>query len=357
MAHAHGEPKDVSRGPGTAAGHAGHGHGEGHGHGHDHAHGHGEGHGHAHGHGHDHGHAHGHGHHHHHHAADGRAFAWSFGLNLLFVVVELVYGFLADSMALLADAIHNLGDVAGLGLAWGATRLARIEPSDRRTYGWRKTTVVAALANAILVLMTVGGVLLESFERLFEPAMIDAWSVIVVAGIGVVINGGSAALFFRRRHQDVNIGGAFVHLAADAAVSVGVVLSGLAVLWFGWIWVDPVVSIVVSAVIVWGTWGLLRTSFDLAVDAVPPHIDLDEVRGCLSEFEEVCDVHDLHVWAMSTSETALTAHLEVPANVDSYRLLTALEQRLRERFGIEHTTLQLEPGVVGTCGQGRAGAL
>lgn len=335
MSHAHGDPEHASNEPRSEQGHA-HGHADGH-----------------HGHGH-----HGHGHHgHHHHGGDGRAFAWSFALNLLFVGFELAYGFIADSMALLADAIHNLGDVAGLGLAWGATRLARIRPSDRRTYGWRKSTVVAALANAILVLMTVGGVLLESFERLFEPASIDAWSVIIVAGIGVLINGGSAALFFRRRHQDVNIGGAFVHLAADAAVSVAVVLSGIAVLWLQWSWVDPVVSMIVSVVIVWGTWGLLRTSFDLAVDAVPPHIDLDEVRGCMNEFEEVCDIHDLHVWAMSTSETALTAHLEVPATVDSYRLLKALEQRLRERFGIEHTTLQIEAGAVGACGQGRAGAL
>lgn len=310
-------------------------------------------------HGHHHHHEHGshHGHAHHHGPSSGRAFAWSLTLNILFVGVEIAYGFIADSMALLADAIHNLGDVAGLAMAWGATWLARIQPSGRRTYGWRKTTVLAALANAVIVLVTVGGVLVEGVQRMFEPAAVDGWSVVIVAGIGVVINSVSAAMFFARRHEDANIRGAFVHLAADAAVSVGVVFSGAAVLWMQWTWVDAFTSIVVSVVVVWGTWGLLRTSFDLVVDAVPPHIDLEEVRACFGEFEEICDVHDLHVWAMSTSETALTAHLEVPDTADSYRLLQAVQDQLQTRFGIEHITLQLEAGVRGACGQGRAGAL
>jgi len=314
---------------------------------HDHAHGH-----HAHhGHEHDHHHAHGHG------GGHGWAFAWSVTFNLAFVGVELTYGLLAGSMALVADAAHNLGDVAGLAMAWAATRLATIKPSQRRTYGWRKTTVFAALANAVLILVAVGGVTVEAVQRLIAPAAVEGWTVIGVAAIGVVVNALSAALFFAGRKHDVNIAGAFAHLAADAAVSVGVVVSGIVVVSLGWLWVDPVTSVLVSLVIVWGTWGLLRTSFDLAMDAVPPHIDLDAVRAALEGTEGVGDVHDLHVWAMSTSETALTAHLEIAETADPCQLLRELEHCLHDRFGIEHTTLQLETGAPGSCTQGRAGAL
>lgn len=301
----------------------------------------------------------GHGHHHDHGApAHGKAFAISVGLNVAFSAIEVVFGLLAGSMALLADAAHNLGDVLGLGLAWGATYLARLAPSEQRTYGWRKSTVLAALLNAVLILVAVGGVAWEAIERLSTPQPVDGWSVVVVAGIGVVINTLSAALFFRSRKHDVNIAGAFMHLAADAAVSAGVVVSGAVVLMSGWNVVDPATSLAVSVVIVIGTWGLLRQSVDLALDAVPSHIDLSRVKSCLQSFEDVHGLHDLHVWALSTSETALTVHLDVAPDCDSQALLERIGHTLEEQFDIHHTTIQLETtDGDSTCAQGRGGTV
>jgi len=261
-------------------------------------------------------------------------------------------------MALVADAAHNLGDVLGLALAWGATRLARIEPSDLRTYGWRKSTVLAALLNAILIVLAVGGVAWEAIQRIASPAAVDGWIVIVVAAIGVVINGASAALFFAGRKRDANIRGAFLHLAADAAVSVGVVVAGVVVLATGWSWVDPATSLVISAVIVYGTWSLLRESLDMLMDAVPAHIALADVRACLCGLDGVAAVHDLHVWAMSTSEASLTAHVELRDGVAAAPVLRAVETTLLERFGITHSTVQLEShDIAAGCDQGRHGRL
>ncbi|MBL4687037.1 MAG: cation transporter [Nannocystaceae bacterium] len=310
------------------------------------------------GHDHDHGH-HGHGHHGHSHApSHGRAFAISLVLNIGFVVTEVVYGLMADSMALVADAAHNLGDVLGLALAWGATRLVKIEPCDRRTYGWRKSTVLAAVLNATLILVAVGGVAWEAVGRIAAPVPVDGWTVVAVAAVGVAVNGVSAALFFAGRKHDANIRGAFLHLATDAAVSVGVVLAGALVLTTGWHWVDPATSLIVSVIVVAATWGLLRESVGMLMDAVPGHIDLKKVRDCMCELPGVADVHDLHVWAMSTNETSLTAHVAIEDGYDAATLLLALEAELRTRFEIGHTTVQLEPrGVAADCDQGRAGHL
>lgn len=272
-----------------------------------------------------------------------RAFAVSVVLNVAFVVVEVVYGLLSGSMALVADAAHNLGDVLGLGLAWGATMLARIAPDDQRTYGWRKSTVLAALLNGLLIVLAIGGVAWEAIERLRAPTHVDGWTMIVVALVGVVINTASAALFYAGRKRDANIRGAFLHLAADAAVSVGVVVAGIGVLTTGIAWIDPATSLLISAVILYGTWDLLRESIALLLDAVPAHIELPDVRRSLSEIEGVLGVHDLHVWAMSTADTALTAHVAVDPSVDPAELLRRMEQELHDRFHIEHTTIQFEP--------------
>ncbi|MEM6996809.1 MAG: cation diffusion facilitator family transporter [Myxococcota bacterium] len=298
----------------------------------------------------------GHGHDHHGHGPrHGKAFAVSLALNIGFVVVEVVYGLLAGSMALVADAAHNLGDVLGLALAWGATRLARIEPCDRRTYGWRKSTVLAALLNAILIVLAVGGVTWEAVGRIGSPVAIDGMTVIVVAAIGVVINAVSAGFFFAGRKGDANIRGAFIHLMADAAVSVGVVFAGIVVLTTGWNWVDPATSLIISVVILVTTWGLLKESVDLLMDAVPAHIDLGEVRQCLLDIEGVAAIHDLHVWAMSTNETSLTAHIEVREGCDRNALLRSIDEVLQQRFHIGHSTVQLETHDMGAgCKQGKA---
>ncbi len=302
------------------------------------------------GHGHDHGHGHGHGHDH------GKAFAISVALNVGFVVVEVVYGFLADSVALMADAAHNLSDVLGLLLAWGAMRLATREPCERRTYGWRKSTIFAAFLNAVLIMLAVGAVAWEAIGRIGAESAIDGWTMIIVAAIGVVINAVSAALFFVGRHADANIRGAFLHLVADAAVSVGVVVAGAVVLWTGWQWVDPATSLAISVVVVAGTWGLLRESANLLLDAVPQDLDLAEIRAAMASIDGVVDVHDLHVWAMSTRERALTAHVVTTPDVSATTVLGAVEDLLRTRFHLEHTTLQIEPrSMARGCEQGRAG--
>ncbi len=320
--------------------HDDHGHHHGHAH-HDHAH-----HDH-HGHGH-HGHAHGHAHGHSHAPADfGRAFAIGAGLNIAFVVVEATAGLMTHSLALVADAGHNLSDVLGLLMAWGATAMARQLPTARRSYGLRKGTILASLANAGLLLVAVGAIVWEALRRFGSPEPLSPGPVMVVAVIGVIINT-ATALMFMRGHNDLNVRGAFLHMAADAAVSLGVVFAA-AIIWFvpAWTWIDPAVSLVIAAVIIAGTWGLLRDSLDMALDAAPRGVDPDAVRAWLNARPGVTEVHDLHIWAMSTTETALTAHLTRPDNADADDFLHDTAEGLAERFRIGHPTLQIESGASG----------
>ncbi|HEV2566342.1 MAG TPA: cation diffusion facilitator family transporter [Microvirga sp.] len=293
-------------------------------------------------------HAHHHpaGHHHHGHshapqAGHGRAFAIGIILNLAFVAIEAGYGFWAGSMALLSDAGHNLSDVLGLAIAWGAALLARREPTERFTYGLRSSSILAALFNALLLLVAVGGIVWESVERLIEPTPVAAGTMMIVAAIGILVNGFTAFLFMGGQH-DLNIRGAFLHMVADAAVSLGVVLGGLAILWTGADWIDPVLSLVIAAVIVWGTWGLLKQSLALSLHGVPRGIALPEVRKALEAMPGVARVHHLHVWAVSTTETALTAHLVMPEGHPGDRFLAQAQRELKARFGIRHATLQIE---------------
>jgi cobalt-zinc-cadmium efflux system protein len=286
----------------------------------------------------------GHGHGHRHGPDMGRALALGIALNLAFLALEALTGLFAHSLSLLADAGHNLGDVLGLFLAWGAGRLALLPPSPRRTYGLRRTTILAALANAILLLLAVGAIALEALRRLAHPGPVASGPVIVVAAVGVVVNGLTALLFREGRHRDLNVRGAFLHMAADTAVSLGVVATGVAIALGAGAWLDPAVSLAIGVVIAVGTWGLLRDSVDLAVDAVPPGIDPAAVEAWLGRVPGVREVHDLHIWGMSTSEAALTAHLVAePGRVDD-AALAAVAVGLRETFGIGHTTIQIEHG-------------
>ena len=286
-----------------------------------------------------------HEHHHHHHAPRdyGLAFAVGIGLNFAFVVVEAVYGVLAHSMALLADAGHNLSDVFVLALVWGASTLARRGPSARFTYGLRSSSILVALLNAALLLMVTGGIAWEAINRLATPSPVAGATVIWVALVGIAINGSSAMLFMRERH-DVNIRGAFLHLTADAAVSLGVVVAGIGILYTGWLWLDPLAGLVIAAVIVWSTWGLLRDSVALALAAVPGHIDPAMVRAYLSKLAGVTEVHDLHIWAMSTTETALTVHLVIPGGHPGDAFTAEVCKELRAHYHVHHSTIQIETG-------------
>ncbi len=304
-------------------------------HDHDHDHAHGHDHGHGHGHGHHHGHAHG--------PTQGRAFVIGIALNSLFTLAAVVGGLWAHSMALLADGVHNLSDVLGLGLAWGATHLAQRRPSQRRTYGLRGTTILAALANAVLLLIVVGGVAWEAILRLRSPGEVQGKLVIALAALGVFTNGISALLFIKGSKHDANLRGAFLHLAADAGISLAVVVTGVLMVLTGWAWIDPAMSLLVSAVILVSTWSLLRESLDLALHAVPDHIDPDQVRRYLATLPGVSEVHDLHIWAMSTTETALTAHLMMPVPACEAHFLGTVCKELNRRFRIQHATLQVEP--------------
>jgi len=291
-------------------------------------------------------HPHSNGHSHHHHGrppagGHGRAFAIGIALNLIFVAVEAFYGWLAGSMALLSDAGHNLSDVLGLALAWGAAVLARRRRTERFTYGLRSGSILAALFNAVLLLAATGGIAWESVQRLIEPAPVAAGLMMAVAGIGILVNGFTAFLFMGG-HHDLNIRGAFLHMAADAAVSLGVVLGGLGILWTGAAWIDPALGLVIAAVIVWGTWGLLRQSLALSLHGVPGGIALSEVRTALEGMPGVSGVHHLHVWAVSTTEAALTAHLVMPGGHPGDPFLAEARRSLKERFGIGHSTLQVE---------------
>ncbi|KQN39690.1 cobalt transporter [Sphingomonas sp. Leaf407] len=293
---------------------------------------------------HDHGHGHGHHHHGHSHApADfGRAFLIGTLLNLGFVVIEGAAGFWTNSVALLADAGHNLSDVLGLLIAWGGAELAKRPASARFTYGLGASTILAALANALVLLLAVGAILLEAVQRLGDPRPVDGWPVVWVALAGIAVNLGTALLFARGRHGDVNIRGAYLHMAADAAVSAGVVIAGLVILWTGATWIDPLVSLIVVAVILIGTWGLLSESLLLALQAVPPGVDAGAVEAMLRGLPGVERVHDLHIWPMSTTKTALTAHLVMPAGHPGDPFLSETAERLEHDFGIGHTTIQIE---------------
>ncbi len=271
-----------------------------------------------------------------------RAFAIGVGLNLAFVAVEAAYGLRAHSLALVADAGHNFSDVLGLLLAWGAAYLAVVKPSVRRTYGLRRTSILAALGNALLLLIAVGAIAWEAVNRLQRPEVVASGVVIVVAVIGIVINTATALLFMQGRKHDLNIRGAFLHMAADAGVSIGVVVAALVMRQTGWLWLDPVVSLAIAAVITIGTWGLLRDSVNLALDAVPEGITPAEVQTYLAQLPGVVAVHDLHIWGMSTTEVALTAHLVKPDIENEDVLLGKVTSELHDRFGIEHATIQLE---------------
>lgn len=306
--------------------------------------------GHAHAHHHGHSHAesdyHGlHDHHGHHHAPVdyGPAFVIGIVLNSAFVVVEATFGFLYDSMALVADAGHNLSDVLALLLAWAANLAAKRAPSDHYTYGFKSSTILAAIANALLLAFAIGAILFETAHRLFEPSEPQGMVITIVAGIGVVINTATALLFLRGQ-DDLNIRGAYLHMAADALVSVGVVVAGIAILFTGLWWIDPLVSFGIVAMIAWGTWGLAKDSIRLGLLAVPTRIDVAEVRAHLAGLEGVSAVHDLHIWPMSTTETALTAHLVMPDGPASDEFLHAIAHNLEDRFGIGHATIQVERG-------------
>lgn len=279
----------------------------------------------------------------------GRAFAVGIALNLAYVALEAGFGVFAGSLALLADAGHNLSDVLGLALAWGADRLARRPPTPRRTYGFKRVPILASLANAVLLLVAVGAIVLEAARRLAAPEPVATGLVIWVAAAGVAVNTATALLFLSGRKGDLNIRGAFLHMAADAGVTVGVIVAALGIAWTGWLWLDPAVGLLIAAAILAGTWGLLRESAALAADAVPPGIDVAEVRAFLEGQAGVRRVHDLHVWALGTTEVALTAHLEMPGGHPGDRFLDALQTGLAARFGIGHATFQVETAIDCAC--------
>lgn len=290
-----------------------------------------------------HGHAHG-AHHDHAHptpAASDRRYSIAIALNLGFVLIEAAAGVIANSTALLSDAAHNLSDVLGLALAGGAAWLAKRASGERRTYGYAKATVLAALANALVLVAVSGGILWEAVSRFAAPEPTQGVVVMAVAGAGVLINGGTAMLFLAGRKHDVNVRGAYLHMMADAGVSAAVIVAGLAMWATGLAWIDPAVSVAVVALILWGTWGLLRESLDLALDAAPAHIDVAAVRDALAAQPGVTAVHDLHIWAMGATETALTAHLVRPeGGGDAF--LASVTEAIAKGFGITHVTLQIE---------------
>lgn len=309
---------------------------------HDHAH---------HGHDHHHGHGHHHGHHGHSHAPSsfGRAFAIGITLNMAFVLVEGFYGFLSGSMALVADAGHNLSDVLGLLMAWGATVLSGRSPNERFTYGFKSSSILAALFNAGLLLIAIGAIAMEAVQRLMTPEAINGETVVIVSAIGIVINTATALLFMSGRKTDLNIHGAFMHMAADALVSAGVLISGLLIAWTGLLWIDPVTSLVIVAVIAIGTWGLLKESVKMSLLGVPTSIDHGQVGVYLRGQPGVTEVHDLHIWPLGTTETALTVHLFMPGGHPGNAFLAGLTKDLKQHFRIDHVTIQIEFGDDKAC--------
>jgi cobalt-zinc-cadmium efflux system protein len=323
---------------------------DGHDH-HDHDHDHDHDHGHSHDHG---GHSHSHGGHGHHHHGFGHshgpapkdfnaAFAFGVGLNLLLVLAQVVGGYIAHSLALVADAGHNFADVLGLVLAWWANYLGRATPTATRTYGLRGASILAAVTNAMMLLVTMGGVAWESLIRLWRPEPVAGLPVMIIAGAGILVNAASALPFLKGRKDDINIRAAFQHLAADAGISLGVLIAGGAILWTGATWIDPVVGLVVVAAVLLGTWGLFRDSLNMALQAVPPGVDLRAIHDYLARVPGIGAVHDLHVWAMSTTENALTVHLVTAAGAgDRDALLAAVTSGLSSQFSIGHVTVQIE---------------
>jgi cobalt-zinc-cadmium efflux system protein len=299
-------------------------------------------HGHDH-HGHDHGHSHGH---HHPIDPDGnrRAFALAISLNVMFVAIEFAYGFIANSTALMADAGHNLSDVLGLALAWGAAVLAKRAPNRHFTYGLRSSSILAALGNALLLMMACGAIGWEAVQRFNEPAPVAGWTVSIVALVGVAVNGVSAWLFMAGSKEDLNVRAAYQHMAADAAISLGVAVSGAAIMYSGWSWIDPAVSIVIVVLIALSTWSLLRESLRMVLAAVPASVDPHKVREFLQDRPGVSETHDLHIWAMSTTETALTAHLVMPDGYPGDQQIDDIVAHLKAQFKIHHCTLQIEQG-------------
>jgi cobalt-zinc-cadmium efflux system protein len=279
----------------------------------------------------------------------GRAFAVGILLNSIFIGIEVVYGFLSHSLALIADAGHNLGDVLGLFLAWGATALGRRAATERHSYGLQRSTVLAALANAVLLLVAVGAIILEAVQRLEAPSRVTADTVIWVALAGIVINAGTAMMFMSGRKGDLNIRGAFLHMAADALISVGVVAGAVIILFTGWQWVDPALSLILALTIIYSSWRLLWDSLNLALDAVPERIDAAAVRAYLLGLPSVTDVHHLHIWGLSTTEAALTVHLVLADDGRNNTLLHQINHDLHDRFGIGHATIQFESAGEAAC--------
>jgi len=296
------------------------------------------------------GHSHDHGHGHSHAPRNfGAAFAIGIAINLAFVVLEVAFGVLGGSIALVADAGHNLGDVLGLFIAWGAQRAADKAPTARFTNGYGRASILGALANAILLLVTVGGIAWEAIERLLHPSPVASIVMIAVAALGIAINGATALLFAAGRKGDINIRGAFIHMAADAGVSAAVVVAGLIIMATGWQWIDPMASLLVCAVIIVTTWGLLRDSVAMSMDAVPRNIHPHEVRAYLERLPGVTNVHDLHIWSLSARRIALTCHLVMPAGHPGTRFVTDLAADMHARFGIDHTTVQIETDAATEC--------
>jgi cobalt-zinc-cadmium efflux system protein len=283
-------------------------------------------------------------HEHHSHAPANLSTAFAIGvaLNIAYVVAQIAYGLVAHSLALLADAGHNFGDVLGLLVAWCAIYLGKTKATPRRTYGLGRSSILAALANAVLLLIAVGGITWEAIRRFSNPGEVAGKTVIIVAAIGIVINGATALLFSGERQGDLNIRGAFLHMAADAAVSAGVVVAGLIIICTGWHWIDPITSLLINAVIVYGTWGLLRQSIAMALDLVPANVDPMAVRNYLEALNGVTAVHDLHIWPLSTTRIALTVHLEMPNGSGGDEFVHSVCEYLHTTFGIEHSTIQVE---------------
>lgn len=295
-------------------------------------------------------HHHHHGHHHHNTVNYGFAFGFGITLNIIFIIIEVIYGIIGDSLALLADAGHNLSDVLGLVIAWIAVWLGKKAPTSKRTYGFKKSSILAALFNAVFLLVAIGSIAWEAIQRFSSPAPVAGKTVIIVALIGIVINTVTALLFMSGRKNDLNIRGAFLHMVADALVSLGVVISGFIMIWSGWQWIDPLVSLVIVIAIFLGTWGLLRESLNLSLDAVPKGIDIEKINSYLKNLPTIIEVHDLHVWGISTTEPALTVHLVRSDITDNDQLLQKLNKELHDHFGIEHSTIQIEKGTF-NCSQ------
>jgi cobalt-zinc-cadmium efflux system protein len=292
-------------------------------------------------------HHHGHHHNHSHHHTPGnynRAFIVGLILNVSFVLIEFSFGFFANSITLIADAGHNLSDVLGLLLAWIASLLAQRQSSSKYTYGWRKSSIIAAFLNAVFLMLVTGSIIWESMQRLMHPHEVQSLIMIYVAIVGVLINTGTALMFLSGRKDDLNIRAAFQHMAADALVSIGAVFAGIGILFTNWLWLDPVFSLFISALIILGTWGLLKESFHLSIDGVPPNIDERLVHTYLSEHAGIEGIHDLHIWSLSTMEVALTAHLIMPGGHPGDDVLLAIGRELKEHFNIHHSTLQIEIG-------------